>query len=191
MTQKPELGTCRTNKNKHPMLPECDGWQALPPSPQQVSGRRENKAVAASQGDDLKSSFAHNNERPESILGESGAGTLRDGMEKLIIAAVRLAIMRWDLSKDGEDIPEDEAFDLAKDVAWACQGEGTCDEDPIPEWDAVISFARSERQAARKECAEIARNEVKHWDYSDLSGQEVAEIACANIAAAIERLEDN
>ena len=41
MTQKPELGTCRTNKNKHPMLPECDGWQALPPSPQQVSGRRE------------------------------------------------------------------------------------------------------------------------------------------------------
>lgn len=68
----------------------------------------------------------------------------REILTQLIIAGIRLAIMRWDLrDEEGMDLSDEECAEIAKDAAWACQGEGTCDESPIEEWNAVAALLRS------------------------------------------------
>lgn len=66
-------------------------------------------------------------------------------VERLIVAGIRLAIVRHNLKdEEGVDISDEEAEHIGQDAAWACQGEGTCDETPIEEWTKVQGW-----QAAR------------------------------------------
>lgn len=58
-------------------------------------------------------------------------------LEALLVATVELAIMRFNLQEEGEDILPERAKDIAIDATYAVQGEGTCDPEPFAEWKAI------------------------------------------------------
>lgn len=86
-----------------------------------------------------------------------------DALERLLVAAVRLAIVRSSLKgEDDVDISDEEAEHIGQDTAWACQGEGTCDEHPIPEWTEV--WQASFNSALREQLERAIRENEFWWE---------------------------
>jgi hypothetical protein len=65
---------------------------------------------------------------------------MRDRLKNLVVAAVRLAIVRHDLAtEDCPTIGDEDAQAIATDVWDALNGIGTCADEPVPELSAVLA----------------------------------------------------
>lgn len=107
-------------------------------------------------------------------------------LEESLKAAARLCLIRNDIELEEDTCTEEEA---AQDAAWACFGEGTCSEDPLPEVAELLSRL-SEVEELRKQVADA---EGRYNDQMRLKDEykgflRVAEAKLAAAEAEAERL---